>query len=221
MPARLSRPAKMPGFSFSLPAVTTCPVAKATIKEHGDQSVCASCYATRNLYRMPNVKRAQLARLQEVRESLAEDAGDSWVEAMITEIRKVTRTGEPCFRIHDAGDFFNPAYVDAWIRVCTALPDVRFWAPTREYLRPATRAALERLAALPNVSVRPSAVVKNTPAPVVAGLHAGSAVYDDPDQVPGDHYICPASAHATERTCNAHGCRACWTGVTPIAYITH
>jgi hypothetical protein len=77
--------------------------------------------------------------------------------------------GQEYFRIHDSGDFFNVAYVKAWIQVCRALPATKFWAPTRAWqsgnvnnplpvFDPLLN-ALHELASLPNVN-RPAVSAK-------------------------------------------------------------
>src|SRR5260370_39685844 len=80
------------------------------------------------------------------------------------------------------------AYAESWLEVCRRLSTVRFWIPTRAWQQPSgllpvfdpLLAVLRKLAALPNVTVRPSALNFGDLPPVVAGLHAGStAEYSD------------------------------------------
>lgn len=40
-------------------------------------------------------------------------------------------SGRRFFRIHDSGDFFSPAYLEAWKQIAQALPTITFWAPSR------------------------------------------------------------------------------------------
>ena len=109
------------------------------------------------------MKRAQRARFAWVRECLKSDEGtDAFVSTMVNTIRL---TRNPYFRVHDSGDLFSPAYTWAWLRIVQALPDVKFWFPTRSW-RPMTMAkispttkiawelALTALASEPNVTVR-------------------------------------------------------------------
>ena len=130
----------------------------------------------------------------------------------------VDHTGDPVFRVHDRGDLFNAKYIDVWAGVAAALPEVKFWIPTREYLRATQLPALRRLASLPNVAVRPSAAVVGQAAPVIDGLSAGTAVAI-PGDVPAGHKVCPATTG--DPSCDAHGCRACWTKTVPVAYMAH
>jgi len=200
----LTEARKMPCPSFSLPAGESCPYAL-----YGPGSVCADCYAKKGNYlRYPATTRAQRARYKWVRRCLKTPEGTAELVATLTEA--IRRTHNDYFRGHDAGDFFAPAYVRAWTRIVRQLPGVRFWFPTRswraitdqrlsEYTRREWTLALTELASQPNVSLRPSGLWVNAPAPRIAGLAAGTAVVDD-----GSH-TCPASRQGNAcldcRTC--------------------
>ena len=85
----LSKPNKMPGPAYNLPA-SQCITGSKLVKVTG--STCAGCYALKGRYRFPNVKKAmdrRLAALQDPR----------WVSGMIALIK-----GRPVFRWHDSGD---------------------------------------------------------------------------------------------------------------------
>ena len=213
----LTEARKMPCASWSLPAREACPYAL-----NGVGTICNSCYADKGSYtQYPGVKNAQRARFSWVRECLKTDEGtDAFVSTMVDVIR---RARNPYFRVHDSGDLFSPAYTWAWVRIVQALPDVRFWFPTRSWrpltmskLSPATKVAWElalmALAAEPNVTVRPSALFFNAPAPRIPGLSAGSTAADD------GSFTCPASKQDNE----CRDCRACWDApATPISYRAH
>jgi Gene product 88 len=222
----LTDTAKMPSASWSLPAREACPYAF-----YGEGTICGDCYATKGSYtQYPNVLQAQRARFEWVRECLKTPEGtDSFVQTMVYAIRKAV-DGEQrkfpgagrYFRVHDAGDLFSPAYTWAWVRIVQALPDIKFWFPTRSWrplkmakISPATRMAWElalmALAAEPNVTVRPSALFFNAPAPRIPGLAAGSTASDA-------DYSCPASQQNNE----CGDCRACWDAPDmAISYRAH
>jgi hypothetical protein len=170
--ALLSNPSKMPGLAFGLPAHRACPRQKGTI--------CKSCYASKGCYAWCSSRRAQEARFNWTRDCMRTDAGMwVWVSVMVQAI-----VNQEYFRIHDSGDFFNPRYARAWYEVCKALPATKFWAPTRAWQGGVSGPlpvfdpllnVLRQLAALPNVTVRPSALDFGDLPPVVAGLHAGSS----------------------------------------------
>lgn len=199
----LSEPSKMPGFAWGIPAGDACPWAVT-----GPGSVCGSCYAKKGQYLYGPVRRAQRARFEWTLAMLRSGQAQVWADTMLAAIEN---TKSEYFRIHDSGDFFSAAYVDAWYLVCSRSTK-RFWAPTRSYRgTPAVQAALARLATLPNVTIRPSAIMVNDDAPVVATLHAGSSVNT------GDH-TCRARDHG-----NACGdCRVCWNDkTTSVSYPLH
>ena len=208
---------KMPCTSWSLPAREACPFSLS-----GEGTICEDCYADKGSYTTyPNVKRAQRARFAWVRESLKTDEGtDAFVRTMVDAI---SRTKNPYFRVHDSGDLFSPAYTWAWVRIVQALPHIKFWFPTRSWrpltmarLSPATKVAWElallALAAEPNVTVRPSALFFNAPAPRIPGLQAGTTAAND------GSFTCPASGQNNE----CRDCRACWDAPEiAISYRAH
>jgi hypothetical protein len=213
----LTEARKMPCASWSLPAREACPFALT-----GNGTICQSCYADKGSYtQYPGVKKAQRARFAWVRNCLKSQAGvDSFVATMIEVIR---RANNPYFRVHDSGDLFSPAYTWAWVRIVQALPEIKFWFPTRSWrpltmakISPATKIAWElalmALAAEDNVTVRPSALFFNAPAPRIPGLQAGSTAADD------GSYSCPASKQDNE----CRDCRKCWDAPTvAISYRAH
>lgn len=214
----LTEARKMPCASWSLPALEACPF-KVTA---GEGAICGSCYANKGSYvQYPGVKKAQRARFAWVRECLKTPEGtDAFVRTMTDVIR---RAGKPYFRVHDSGDLFSPAYTWAWLRIVQALPDVKFWFPTRSWrpmtmpnLSPSVKMAWElalcALAAEDNVTVRPSALFFNAPAPRIPGLQAGSTAADD------GSFTCPASKQDNE----CRDCRACWDAPElAISYRAH
>jgi hypothetical protein len=220
---------KMPCHSFSLPAVRSCPMAW-----FGKNGICGeskehtTCYATKGGYKMyPAVALAQEARYQwTIRASLDPIAGDEWVDTMIAAVRSETNRQrnayqkehgnldafQAYFRVHDSGDLFSPSYTQLWVRVCKALPDVKFWFPTRMWRtkNEHMKAALLLLNSMPHVSVRPSALRFDDAAPAIEGLAAGTTASED-------GFNCPASLQK-----NACGdCRMCWTKDRVVSYHAH
>lgn len=204
---------KMPGPSFSLPAGKACP------NSHG--SICGNCYAKKGCYAYPTVDNAQTVRYAWVRECMKSETGRA--EFVQTMVMAIELSGTKYFRGHDSGDFFNVAYVEAWVEVAKALPKVKFWFPTREYQAKGTAKslfpvlnprmdAIRRLASLGNVTVRPSALEIGDSAPVVEGLHAGSAVGNS------DAFQCPAYRQNGE----CKSCRTCWNSKdVAVSYPLH
>jgi hypothetical protein len=190
----------MPGPSFDLPAITSCPSCYG--------SVCKICYATRGNYKWPNVIEAQNARFEWTKELVKKDLIE-WASIVTYAIKL---TGTQYFRIHSSGDFFNSSYTKAWYLICNHLKTVRFWAPTRIWSivnsspfpmvnsDSATLHWLQRMNQLPNVTIRPSGIELGDKPPVVKNLAAGSTV-DGPSD-----YTCPSK----QQNNKCMLCRHCW-----------
>jgi hypothetical protein len=209
----LTKTSKMPGPSWSLPAHKSCPRANGTI--------CDNCYAGRGCYRYSNTRNAQNARFAWTVESMRTAAGRTqWIATMVHAIRAA---GCRYFRVHDSGDLFSDAYAQCWFEVCRQLPEIRFWIPTRAWQQPAgplpvfdpLLMTLRKLAALSNVTVRPSALNFGDAAPNVAGLHASSTAAL---MNLGNVRQCPASNQGGR----CGDCRTCWDmKETAVSYRRH
>ena len=113
----LSKPSKMPGPAYNLPAVA-CITGAKLVKVPG--SVCHGCYALKGRYRFSNVRMALARRLESLKHP-------RWVEAMTALI-----AGEPWFRWHDSGDLQSAWHLKQIFEVCKLTPDTQHWLPTRE-----------------------------------------------------------------------------------------
>ena len=116
----LSRPSKMPGYAYNLPA-TRCNVGSKLVKVSG--TVCDGCYALKGRYRFPNVKEALERRYQAAKNN------PGWIYGMVYLIQ-ATKHKE--FRWHDAGDLIDLQHLLRIFEVCKLTPDVKHWLPTRE-----------------------------------------------------------------------------------------
>jgi hypothetical protein len=206
LPGLLTNTSKMPCPSWGLPAGKACPGAK-----YGAGSICGSCYAAKGNYGVPMVQHALSERFRWTLSLVRTEAGqDAFVAYMAAAIERI---GLPYFRVHDSGDLFSPAYARCWSRIARQLSHIRFWFPTRSYRIATILPAIQELAALPNVTVRPSALMLDADAPVIEGLAAGSgATYLHEDAT------CPA--HRQNGECR--DCRSCWDRPTvPVLYPLH
>ncbi|GAA0911499.1 GP88 family protein [Virgisporangium aurantiacum] len=89
--------------------------------------ICAHvCYARNGTYRWPVVLARHQANLRYVLDDLA-----GWEAAMVAELG-ARRFAGAWIRIHDSGDFFSDDYLQAWLRICHARPNVNFYAYTKE-----------------------------------------------------------------------------------------
>ncbi len=113
----LSKPSKMPGPAYNLPAAACQTGAKLALVPG---TVCHGCYAMKGRYRFSNVKSALARRLEAL-------GHPDWVKAMTVLIK-----GEKFFRWHDSGDLQSVAHLKAIFEVCNNTPETHHWLPTRE-----------------------------------------------------------------------------------------
>ena len=138
-------------FNWSIPAWYTRLDDGSIFKTCPNAGACATvCYARNGTYRFRNVADAHRRNL-----TTYLDDPETWVQMMIAELshkkfrptgvsreidatpddrwlRAWIRAGGKAVRIHDSGDFFSRAYLDSWITVAEAIPDVLFYAYTKE-----------------------------------------------------------------------------------------
>jgi hypothetical protein len=167
------------------------------IEEAIDRFVCNGCYAMKGAYGNPSV----ISVMEWRRKWLEQFALPSGKFETIMEFcirlaqyksRKALRkrgvmTPEQIasvphpnyFRIHDAGDFFDKKYFEAWLRVCRKMKDIHFWAPTRMWIHESNRKWLNEAIKAgkipPNLALRPSGLFFDGPEPFIAGLSSGTS----------------------------------------------
>lgn len=200
-------------WSWSLPAGKegSCPFAE------GD--VCKGCYAFIGRYNLSNVMKAQWTRFDWTKKAIQDVLlREQWVRIMTESIRD--SVGNGFFRVHDSGDLFHPEYIKMWYQVCKALPDIKFWFPTRSYntLNKNWLEPLRNLASLENVSVRPSSINYNTFPPQFNFLSAGTSVILK-DIILTGVKVCPKTELGG--SCSSNNCRACWDKKGQIGYRIH
>jgi hypothetical protein len=189
----LSKPSKMPGFSYNLPA-TKCITGAKLVKIPG--SVCSGCYALKGRYRFPNVKDAMQRRLDSINHPL-------WIQAMATSIIE-TKTG--FFRWHDSGDLQSLDHLKKIFEVCKLTPGIQHWLPTRET---SIIACIQADEVPKNLIIRLSAHKVDGKA---------STFWPWTSTVVTSEKTCPAAEQ--ENKCK--DCRACWDRNIPnIAYGKH
>jgi len=187
----LSKPSKMPGFGYSIPAIA-CMVGSLLREVEG--STCAGCYAMKGRYRWPTVEAALNKRL----ESLDDPR---WVEAMVTQLSTETVRATKYFRWHDSGDLKSFEHLVKIVEVANATPWMKHWLPTREY--GIVKEYLERHGAIPdNLVIRLSAQMVDGPPPSWWPWTSGVQ-----HKKPVRGYPCPAQHQ--DNKCGE--CRACWS----------
>jgi hypothetical protein len=189
----LSKPSKMPGFSYNLPA-TKCITGSKLVKIPG--SVCSGCYALKGRYRFPNVRDAMQRRLESLDHPL-------WTQAMATSIIE-TKTG--FFRWHDSGDLQSLDHLKKIFEVCNLTPGIQHWLPTRET---SIIACIQADEVPKNLIIRLSAHKVDGKA---------STFWPWTSTVVTSEKTCPAAEQ--ENKCK--DCRACWDRTIPnVAYGKH
>lgn len=99
--------------SFNIPPVSTCPARGACEKY---------CYATQGQQWM---KSGYKRRVAAYKATLADDFIQVMTAHLISERVKI-------LRIHDSGDFYSPQYLMQWVEIAKALPNVVFYAYTKQ-----------------------------------------------------------------------------------------
>lgn len=147
---------------------------------------CPSCYAKKSQKMYKRVLPYRLA-------NLAASRDPTFAIAMVTEIVGLRRP-LAAIRVHESGDFYDQAYVDAWVSIAAQLPLHLFYVYTKRI----TDFAMGALQALPNVVV-------------IDSCQYGPVNYGDPAFVAAmaakGAFVCPASDTVS---CN-FGCNYCLT----------
>lgn len=193
----LSKPSKMPGGSYSIPA-QRCITGSKLVQKEG--SVCHGCYALKGMYRFPNVKAALERRFQAIDHP-------QWVEAMVHLVQR-----HKFFRWHDSGDLQSGDHLHKICEVCEGTPDTQHWLPTREVKIVYEYFQTHEMPA--NLCVRVSSpMIDGEPLPVGRwhdGLRTSTVVTGTP--------TCPAPQQGNK--CGE--CRKCWSKeVSNVAYHVH
>jgi len=189
----LSKPSKMPGWAYGIPAAE-CKTGKKLQDIIG--STCEGCYATKGCYVFPVVQAAQYRRLKAIDNPL-------WVRAMAALINSKKAK---YFRWHDSGDLQSLKHLAKIYKVAKLTPGVKHWLPTREAW---TQKYQDR--APSNLTLRFSMPMVNQPA--AGNWNNTSTVVTEPAQA-----TCPASKQDNK----CLDCRACWDpSVKNVAYLAH
>ena len=115
----LSKPSKMPGWAYGLPAKECKTGSKLRLIP---DSVCYNCYALKGCYVFKVVQDAQYRRLASIKHEL-------WTGAMV---HLINSKKSKVFRWHDSGDVQDEDHLTKIFSVCKLTPTVTHWMPTRE-----------------------------------------------------------------------------------------
>ncbi|MFN8721747.1 MAG: GP88 family protein [Rhodospirillales bacterium] len=204
----LSRPSKMPWFSYSLPT-SACKLGSRLQNVSG--SICSVCYARGGLFRMDHVKRAAARRLQAI-------SDPQWMDAFVVvlnhEFRRRRRNGpENRFRWHDGGDIQSVEHLRNINQIALSTPSIRHALFTKE--REFVAEFLKESAFAPNLFVRISNSMRGgTYRTRPEGLPFSTVGRDTDPTL----FQCPAYRE-NDNKCGS--CDMCWTGNVSINFPEH
>lgn len=193
------------------------PAALAHICVGATQLCIKLCYATRGHFKMPGVKNALAANFQSLLHPGFVSHTVAWIRANY--VRNV--------RIHVSGDFHSASAVRKWQQIAKRNPNVRFFAYTRSWRKPAVLAELREFAKLHNVSLWFSCDQQTGVPPRIKHVRRAYMMRDDADRPRyavdlffrdksstvlkwvDDTLVCPSENGVTNTTCSQ--CQLCLT----------
>ena len=189
----LSKPSKMPGPAYNLPA-WHCQTGAKLRKIEG--TPCFGCYAMKGRYRFSNVRAALERRLDSLDHP-------QWVTAMVALIK-----GQPWFRWHDSGDIQSVEHLKNIFEVCKQTPDTKHWMPTREV----------KFLTLMDPAVIPSNLIIRISSHMIDQGPVKHWPWTSTVSTAPEARTCPAPDQGN--SCGS--CRACWDRSTPnVCYGKH
>tara|TARA_R110000751_G_scaffold52076_4_gene113682 strand:+ start:219 stop:869 length:651 start_codon:yes stop_codon:yes gene_type:complete len=198
---KLSRPSKMPCFSWSLQALDTCPGSKKSNGELVD--ACKGCYATDGNYLFKNVKNVRAHNKQDWKRK-------AWVSDMVKEL-----DNSRYFRWFDSGDVYSVRLAEKLLQVMKQTPWVSHWLPTRMHKFPKFAKVFQQMEALPNVVVRFSS---DSVAGAIIEGETTSTITEFAEEGESIGAVC--EAYTRDGKCG--DCRQCWQKAVPvIVYPAH
>ncbi len=104
-----------PDFDFEVDGsnFNTCP---------GALACRAVCYAKQGAYNWPATKAARQRALEST-------LSQSFVDDAVADLKRMRGVG--VVRIHDSGDFYSQTYLDKWVAIARAFPNIIFYAYTK------------------------------------------------------------------------------------------
>jgi hypothetical protein len=197
---KLSKTSKLGTKSWSLQAIETCP---GSVGADGQLvPACSGCYATTGMYHFGAVKQVRA-------DNKADWERADWVSDMVQALKK-----DKHFRWFDSGDMYAIKLAEKMLAIMEATPNTKHWLPTRMYKFPKFADILAKMAALPNVMVRPSS--DQVDGTYTKGIH-GSTILPE-DIVVDGVFTCQAPKQGGK----CLDCRACYDKEIPvIGYVAH
>lgn len=173
--------------SFSIPSLSTCP---------GKTSWCSKkCYAKRLEKQYTGVRESYSNNLLASRLS-------NFARMITIEIKKLPEK-ITSFRIHVGGDFYSIKYINSWIAIVKANPNMNFYSYTHSWRIPLLVPHLRKLASLPNMSLLASTDIDTIHETIPTGFREAYAG----DTSPSKSLIhCPVQ---TKKVATCDACKLC------------
>ena len=215
---KTSQTTKMPWESWDLPA-WLCQTGSKLVKIKG--SICHGCYALKGRYIFGSKKKADLARMEQIGGSL-----DNWEASFIEYFKgklKRLKVEKRYFRWFTSGDLQSVDMLLAIANIAKAVPEIKFWLPTKEH------GMLREYQALhgefpANLIVRASMFMVDQVPSSGLGLPTSTVISTNDSWDIKHENICPASLRSFtgESEANCEDCRKCWDkDYKNVAYIYH
>ena len=194
----LSKPGKMPGFGWSIPAAE-CKRGSKLREIVG--SACHGCYACKGRYSFSNVKKALYRRLEFISNPL-------WIIAMSFLLKS-----QQYFRWFDSGDLQDVDMLNKIHAVCKQSSSCKHWLPTREFS--IVKKYLKEGNKIPkNLTIRLSSdMVNEYPKHFIEGVPFSTISTDEnvfADYKNPKPYNCPVSFVKELKSCEQAKCNKCW-----------
>ena len=192
----LSKPGKMPGFGWSIPAAE-CKRGSKLREKVG--TACFGCYACKGRYVFPKVQKALYKRLKSIQSPL-------WIFAMSFLLKN-----EEFFRWFDSGDLQSEEMLGKIVEVCKKTPNCKHWLPTREYA--IVKRFLSQGNTIPeNLNIRISAdmIGKLPTCKIMDSTTFSTISLTSDEEITKKAFNCPVSMVKDLKTCDQAKCRKCW-----------
>jgi hypothetical protein len=211
----LSKPSKMPWYSYSIPPKFCITGSKLVDILN---SVCYGCYATKNTYLYKSTVNAMQRRYNKINDP-------KWVEYFSKLLNylalKEKNKDKLYFRWHDAGDIQSIEHLKKIIEIAILCPTIKFWLPTREYT--IVNQLINSGVEIPNnLNIRLSAHMVGQRIDSKNGIFkqlTNSMVFEK-NNAQNDSSVsyCPSS----KQNGKCLDCRNCWdSSIKTIAYLKH
>ena len=208
----------MPWISWDLPA-RQCKTGSKLVRVKG--SICHGCYALKGRYLFGNKKKADDVRIGQL-EDLS-SWKNSFILALGKKYKDMRDKSKAYFRWFTSGDLQSLDMLVAMNEIALALPEIKFWLPTKEH------GMIRDFKAIhgqfdDNFTVRPSMFMVDQVPSSGLGLPTSTVISTNDSWDIKHENICPASLRSFtgESEANCEDCRKCWDkDYKNVAYIYH